>query len=155
MSAKGSKKQREFARKVAEGSTLADAYADSYETNGKRETIRREATRLASTPTVSTLLEAENRAYELAQLPSRASRRRWVMERLAKESEIGSDSSRIRALELIGRSVGAFDLDENESNESNESDLLASLRARLVGVLPIPIEIDVIPEDEEDDPTPP
>jgi hypothetical protein len=155
MGAKGSKKQREFARKVAEGSSLTDAYADSYETNGKRETIRREASRLARNPVVAPMIEAESQAIELAELPSRASRRRWVMERLAKESEIGSDSSRIRALELIGRSVGAFDLDENESNESNESDLLASLRARLVGVLPIPIEIDVIPDDEEGDPTPP
>ncbi len=155
MGANGSRKQREFARKVAEGSSLADAYADAYDSSGKRETIRREASRLARNPIVAPMIEAESKAIELAQLPSRASRRRWVMERLAKESEIGSDSSRIRALELIGRSVGAFEDDESESSESNESDLLASLRARLVGVLPLPIEIDVIPEDEEDDPTPP
>ena len=68
----GTGKQKHFARLVAEGSTLADAYADAYETNGKRETIRREAVRVAHSPTVAPLIEAESRAIEARELPSRA-----------------------------------------------------------------------------------
>ena len=155
MGANGSKKQKEFARRVAEGSTLADAYADAYDSNGKRETIRREASRLARNPVVAPMIEEESKAIELAELPSRASRRRWVMERLAKESEVGSDSSRIRALELIGRSVGAFDTESESESETSETDLLASLRSRLAGVIPQPIEVEKIEDDPEDDPAPP
>ena len=145
----GTNKQREFARLVAEGSTLADAYAEAYETSGKRETIRREATRLASNPTMAPLLRDANKAVEKALQPTKGSRKRWVLERLVNEAENGSDSSRIRALELLGKSVGAFDLESESESIGNESDLLASLRAKLASVLPEPI--DVTPESETPD----
>lgn len=147
--AEGTNKQREFARLVAEGSTLADAYAEAYETSGKRETIRREATRLAKTPSMTTLLKDANEVVEKALLPTRASRRRWVLERLASEAENGSDASRVRALELLGKSVGAFDAESEADPRANESDLLASLRAKLASVLPEPI--DVTPESQTPD----
>ena len=152
----GTSKQREFARLVAEGSTLADAYAEAYETSGKRETIRREASRLARSPNVAPMIEAEGKAIESAQLPTRATRRRFVLERLVRESETApSDSARIRALELLGKSVGAFDQESESESTGNESDLLASLRSKLASVLPEPIDVTPeleTPEDEGGDP---
>ena len=142
----GTSKQREFARLVAEGSTLADAYAEAYDTSGKRETIRREATRLASNPTMAPLLREANQVVDKALQPSRQSRKRWVLERLVNEAENGSDSSRIRALELLGKSVGAFDIESD-----TESDLLASLRSKLASVLPEPIDVTPELETPEDE----
>jgi len=137
----GTGKQKRFARLVAEGSTLADAYADAYETNGKRETIRREAVRVAHSPTVAPLIEAESKAIEARELPSRGSRRRWVLERLAREAEEGSDASRVRALELLGKACGAFDDDAEADRGTDADSLLDSLRSKLASVLPEPIEI--------------
>ena len=145
----GTSKQREFARLVAEGATLADAYAEAYETNGKRETIRREASRLARSHNVAPMIEAEGKAIEAREQPTRGSRKRWVLERLVNEAENGSDSSRIRALELLGKSVNAFAEESENESIGNESDLLTSLREKLSSVLPEPI--DVTPESETPD----
>lgn len=149
----GTAKQREFARLVAEGSTLADAYASAYDATGKRETIRREASRVARNPIVAPMIEEEGRAIEAREQPTRSTRRRWVLERLAREAESGSDASRVRALELIGKTCGAFVDDETES-EGTESDLLDSLRSKLASVLPQPIEVSGVsadPDDEKDE----
>ena len=148
--ADGTNKQREFARLVAEGSTLVDAYAEAYDTSGKRETIRREATRLASNPTMAPLLREANQVVDKALQPTRGTRRRFVLERLVREAETApSDSARIRALELLGKSVGAFDIESESESSGSESDLLASLRSKLASVLPEPI--DVTPESETPD----
>ena len=138
----GTGKQKHFARLVAEGSTLADAYADAYETNGKRETIRREAVRVAHSPTVAPLIEAESRAIEARELPSRAPRRRFVLERLVREAESApSDSARVRSLELLGKACGAFEDDPEADRGTDADSLLDSLRSKLASVLPAPIEV--------------
>ena len=117
----GTSKQREFARLVAEGSTLADAYAEAYETSGKRETIRREASRLARSPNVAPMIEAEGKAIESAQLPTRATRRRFVLERLVRESETApSDSARIRALELLPEPIAVTPESETPEDEGGD-----------------------------------
>jgi len=137
----GTGKQKHFARLVAEGSTLADAYADAYETNGKRETIRREAVRVAHSPTVAPLIEAEAKAIEARELPSRGSRRTMGSGTSRKRAEEGSDASRVRALELLGKACGAFE-DDPEANMGTDADsLLDSLRSKLASVLPEPIEV--------------
>ena len=152
----GTNKQREFARLVAEGSTLADAYAEAYETNGKRETIRREATRLASSHTVTTLIRDANEVIDKAQQPTRATRRRFVLERLVQEAESAqSDSARVRSLELLGKACGVWDAETEADPSANESDLLASLRSKLASVLPVPIDVTPesdTPEDEGGNP---
>ena len=151
----GTNKQREFARLVAEGSTLADAYAEAYDTSGKRETIRREASRLARNPLVAPMIEEHGKVIEAREQPTRGSRRRWVLERLANEAETGSDASRVRALELIGKACGAFETETETDPSANESDLLASLRAKLASVLPEPIDVTPesdTPDDEGGDP---
>ena len=118
-------KQEAFAQEVAKGSTLADAYRSAYNTEKmKPSSVWNNASQLMQRTQVAHRVEAIQRSIEEAQVHDSARLRRLVLERLHVEAtrEENTDASRVRALELLGKSlpVSMFS-DRVEQVESSRS----------------------------------
>lgn len=127
-------KQEAFAQGVSQGKTLADAYRDAYDCeNMKDASIWTEASKLMDNPKVTRRVSAIQTATEEKTLHDQARLRRLVLERLYEESaNAESDSARIRALELLGKSIAMFtDKLEQETKERSADEIERELIARL------------------------
>lgn len=115
-------KQDAFAQAVADGKTLSDAYRASYEADAMKDsTVWTEASKLMDNPKVSQRVASIQRAREDKTLHDQARLKRLVLERLHAEAmDAESDSARIRALELLGKSIAMF-TDRVESDETDRS----------------------------------
>ena len=101
-------KQEAFAQEVAKGSTLADAYRSAYNTEKmKPSSVWNNASQLMQRTQGAHRVEAIQRSIEEAQVHDSARLRRLVLERLHVEAtrEENTDASRVRALELLGKSL--------------------------------------------------
>lgn len=127
-------KQEAFAQGVSQGKTLADAYRNAYDAeNMKEASIYNEASRLMDRPQIAQRVDALMQAKEEKTLHDQARLRRLVLERLYEEStNAESDSARIRALELLGKSIAMFtDKLEQETKERSADEIEQELIARL------------------------
>ena len=127
-------KQEAFAQAVSEGKTLADAYRQSYNSeNMKEASIYTEASLLMDNPKIAQRVNSIQQAKEDRTLHDSARLRRLVLEQLHQEAmNAESDSARIRALELLGKSIAMFtDKVEQETTERTAGDLEQELIARL------------------------
>ena len=127
-------KQEAFAQGVASGKTLSEAYRDSYDCqNMKDASVWTEASKLMDNPKVIHRVSALQKATEEKTLHDQARLRRLVLERLYEESaNAESDSARIRALELLGKSIAMFtDKLEQETKERSADEIERELIARL------------------------
>jgi hypothetical protein len=116
-------KQEAFAQEVAKGSTLADAYRSAYNTEKmKPSSIWNNASQLMNRTQVAHRVEAIQQAMEQSSLHDSARLKRLVLERLHVEAtnEDNSDASRVRSLELLGKTVAMFS-DRVEQVESSRS----------------------------------
>ena len=103
-------KQETFALKVIDGLSLSDAYRQSYRAEHmKSPTIHVEASRLATNPKVALRIQElwcqkdEDRHMQALR------RADFVLECLKNESLTATtDSARVRALELMGKTIGMF-----------------------------------------------
>ena len=114
--------------------TLADAYRQSYNAeNMKEASIYTEASLLMDNPKIAQRVSGIQQAREDRTLHDSARLRRLVLERLHQEAtEAESDSARIRALELLGKSIAMFtDRVEQEEGVRSSTDLEQELIARL------------------------
>lgn len=106
------KKQRDFAKHVADGATGADAYRKSYNSKGKPETVADSASKLRKHPQVAQTIEAMQRAKELADSLSAAQIRALILSDLVKHSqdEEAKLSDRLTAMKMLGQltDIGAF-----------------------------------------------
>ena len=128
-------KQEAFAKLVASGSMLSDAYRECYSAdNMKSSTLWSEACRLAQNPKVSTRIKDIQADMEADRRTIERRREEWVLKRLQEEAD-GADnaSSRIRALELVGKTVGMFTdrIEQAETSERSASEIEKELKARL------------------------
>ena len=128
-------KQEAFAKLVAGGAVLSDAYRDCYSADSMKDsTVWSEACRLAQNPKVSARIkdiQAENEADHRTRL---ARREEWVLKSLQEEAVSADNaSSRIRALELVGKTVGMFTdrVEQADTTERSASDIERDLRAKL------------------------
>ena len=132
-------KQQHFCRCVAAGMSQAEAYREAYDVTaeGKSASHREAASRLMSRADISTRVSALIAQRERSILASSLSDRERVLSKLrhwVDHAEAG-DSNKIRAGELLGRSVGLF-RDVVETSESRSSDeLLAELETMLESVV--------------------
>ena len=128
-------KQNAFALSLADGLPASEAYRQAYAAKGmKPETVWVEACRLATNPKVA-LRVAELRAeQEEERRMLRLSHAEAVLERLEHEAlEAKTDSTRVRALELIGRHLGMFtDKVEITTQERSVEMIEQEIRDRLV-----------------------
>ena len=131
-------KQMHFARCVAAGMSQAEAYREAFDVtaDGKTATHREAASRLMARTDIRTRVDALVAQRERSILASSLSDRERVLSRLRQwtDSAEAGDSNKIRAAELLGKSVGLF-RDVVETSESRSSDeLLAELETMLESV---------------------
>ena len=131
-------KQMHFARCVASGMPQAEAYREAYDVTavGKTATHRESASRLMARDDIKARVDALIAQRERSILASSLSDRERVLSKLRQwtDSAEAGDSNKIRAAELLGKSVGLF-RDVIETSESRSSDeLLAELEAMIESV---------------------
>jgi len=128
-------KQEAFAKLVASGSMLSDAYRECYSAdNMKSSTLWSEACRLAQNPKVSARIKDIQADIEQSQRMRLLRREEWVLKSLQEEAVSADNaSSRIRALELVGKTVGMFTdrVEQSDTTERSASDIERDLRAKL------------------------
>jgi len=128
-------KQMHFCRCVASGMAQAEAYREAYDVTaeGKPASHRENASRLMARDDIRSRVNALIAQRERSILASALSDKERVLDKLrhwVDHAEAG-DSNKIRAGELLGRSVGLFK-DVIETSESRSSDeLLADLEAMI------------------------
>ena len=120
MAAKGSgltSKQQHFCRAVASGCTMSDAYREAYSAGRmKPATINREAHTLMAIPKITTRVAALQRAKDRALVVSAVSDREKVLTALRDFMvNADTDNAKIRATELLGRTVGLFKADNDSA----------------------------------------
>jgi len=133
-------KQEAFLAGLIRGQSQYEAYCGAYSAEGmKRSAIDTEAWRLAGHPEIARRLHAHQGSVERAAQASALSRRRLVLERLEHEAtNAESDSARVRALELLGKThdVGLFvERIETDNTERTPDELRTELQARLTALL--------------------
>jgi len=127
-------KQRHFCRAAVSGCTMSDAYREAYNTsNMKPATIHREAHMLMSHPKIATRVESLQGAKDRAVLASNLSDRERVLAMLREFMETAqpSDSAKIRACELLGKSVGLFKHVVETKVHRSTDEILADINQRL------------------------
>ena len=131
-------KQMHFARCVASGMPQAEAYREAYDVTavGKTATHREAASRLMARADIKARVDALVAQRERSILASSLSDRERVLSKLRQwtDSAEPADGNKIRAAELLGKSVGLF-RDVIETSESRSSDeVLAELEAMIESV---------------------
>ena len=132
-------KQESFAQKVAAGAILSDAYRESYAAeNMADKTVWSEACRLAQNPKVATRVRAIQADLEADHRTRAARREEFVLKQLQDEATgAETDGARVRALELLGKTVGLFTdkVEIEQDNDKTAAELEADLERRLSALL--------------------
>ena len=132
-------KQAHFARCVAQGMTQADAYREAYDPKqSTAATIHTLASRVMARVEVRARVEALVKARERAVVASALTDRDKVLGKLRSwlEGTEVTDSNRLRAAELLGRSSGLFATDINVTTKERDSSAVAAeIESRLAALL--------------------
>jgi hypothetical protein len=99
------KKQKDFARKVAEGKPKAQAYRESYNSKAKPATQSNEGHKLMKNPAISAMIEAFTLANEAREYLIPAQIRTMAIQNLVTIAIDDGEktSNKLKALELIGK----------------------------------------------------
>jgi len=123
-------KQSAFAGFVAKGLSYSDAYRKAYQTKASDAAINVEASRMMKKEKIRKAVEDLRADKKEAKTAHKQLSRKWVLEMLKKEAldDGNPPSTRVRALELLGKAEGAFDdstrmIVEHRSPEDIESEL--------------------------------
>ena len=146
-------KQRAFARCMADGMTQSAAYREAYDADKMSgAVIRNEASKLMAHPDITVTVERLIAVKERALLASGLSDRDKVLQKLRTwiESAEPTDSNKLRAAELLGKSVGMFkEVTETVSIDRDSDSVAMELERRLESLLGTSQE----QETEQDKPT--
>ena len=128
-------KQEAFAKLVAGGAVLSDAYRECYSADTMKDsTVWSEACRLGQNPKVSARIKDIQADMEQSHRTRLLRREEWVLKSLQEEAVSADNaSSRIRALELVGKTVGMFTdrIEQAETTDRSASEIEKELKARL------------------------
>ena len=136
-------KQRAFVEEIIKGKlgSYKEAYAKVYDVTltktGKiPKWVEVEASKLVANPKIALSLHKAIERKETSAVASSLRTRNYVLERLMQESkEADSDSARITALSLLGKTVNLFS-DTIEIKESRDSvDIEEEIEAKIVALL--------------------
>jgi F0F1-type ATP synthase beta subunit len=134
-------KQRAFADAIIKGKlgSFKEVYADVYDVTLTKQGkipkwVEVEASRLMANPKVSLSIQQGLQRREVNAVASTTRTRSYVLEQLMRESkEAESDSSRIRALELLGKTVNLFsdtlEIKESRGTHDIEQDIESRIEA--------------------------
>jgi hypothetical protein len=143
---------RLFAKYLLEGMTRIDAYTKAYSPRtSSRSTITANASKLFHDKRISDLMQSVETETNARIVDDQVAVRRYVMEQLHKHSiDAKTTGDKLRALEMLGRSVALFtDKVEQKTEAINADQLKKDLRNHLVlldNVRPIKT-IEIIAED--------
>ena len=143
---------RLFAKYLLEGMSRIDAYTKAYAPRtSSRSTITANASKLFHDKRISELMQAVETETTARLVDDQVAVRRYVMEQLHKHSiDAKTVGDKLRALEMLGRSVALFtDKVETKTEAINADQLKKDLRNHLVlldNVRPIKT-IEIIAED--------
>ena len=129
-------KQEAFCQLVAKGKMLAEAYREAgYMANGSDKTQWEAASRLMSgNSKVIARVKAIQADMEQDRRTIERRREEWVLNKLTQEADQAeTDGARVRAIELVGRTIGMFTdrIEQADEAERSASDIEADLRKRL------------------------
>jgi len=129
-------KQRLFAHALASGQySISDAYRECYSAgNMSGATVRVEASRLAANPHVTLMVQRLRASNEVAERAMQLSDRDRVLERLRAwmDHAEATDGNKIRAAELLGKSVGLFkDVTISTDSERSSNEVAAEIERKL------------------------
>jgi hypothetical protein len=134
-------KQRAFVDGIIKGKlgSFKEVYADVYDVTLTKQGkipkwVEVEASRLMANPKVSLSIQQGLQRKETNAVASTSRTRSYVLEQLMRESkEAESDSSRIRALELLGKTVNLFsdtlEIKESRGTQDIEQDIESRIEA--------------------------
>lgn len=132
-------KQEAFAQLVAKGSMLVEAYREAgYMPNGSDKTQWEAASRLMANSKVLARVKQLQADMEEDRRTIERRREEYVLKRLQDEAERAeTDGSRVRALELLGKTIGMFTdrVETDDKTERAASDIEAELRQKLERLL--------------------
>lgn len=148
-------KQMHFCRCVAAGMSQAAAYREAFDVtaDGKSATHREAASRLMARADIKARVDALIAQRERSILASSLSDRERVLTKLRHWTDTAEagDSNKIRAAELLGKSVGLF-RDVVETSDSKSSDeLLSELETMLEQIADDQSDASDFPDDSADD----
>ena len=129
-------KQETFCMSVFSGMSFSDAYREAYDaSNMKAATIHRQSHELVNNSKIRARLDQLHNEREQQRRMQSLSRTDFVLKQLTEEATNteNSDGARVRALELLGKSVALF-TDKVETEDKTERDaesIKAELEARL------------------------
>ena len=135
-------KQQEFARLIVEEhTTSSDAYRKAYnpKSSAKKKSIHEMACRVLTNIKVQSMIKSIQREkYEDNRMRS-IRREEYVLKKLMEEVELGDKAStRIRALELLGKTVSMFskkvEVQTKKNNRSSE-EITKDLKLKLQKLL--------------------
>jgi phage terminase small subunit len=130
-------KQTKFVEEVSEGGSQSSAYRKAYATSQMApKTVWEEASRLRKHPKVAARiveLEAEKEARRRMPALSREDRILPELEDIAFSS--ANAMARLRALELLGKTVGLFKPKEVPEVERSAEDVTTEIHKRLAALL--------------------
>jgi hypothetical protein len=125
------KKQKDFARKVAEGKPKAQAYRESYNSKGKPTTEAVEGSKLASNPKIAQMIESFQLANEAREYLIPAQIRTMAIQNLVSIAinDEEKTSNKLKALELIGKmsEVSLFSETKTHVHLHNSADIKTQL----------------------------
>ena len=103
-------KQGQFAALVARGESLTVAYFEAYDTNASGTCLRVQAWRLSRNPKVSDRIQQLREGSLQTRLDNDRRTRDWIINGLREKATNRDNpaSARVRALELLGKTVGMF-----------------------------------------------
>ena len=136
-------KQRAFVDEIIKGKlgSYKEAYAKVYDVTLTKQGkipkwVEVEASRLIANPKVALSLHKAIQRKEDVAVASSLRTRNYVLEQLMRESkEADSDATRVRALELLGKTVSLFN-DTIEIKETRDSDdIEAEIEEKIIALL--------------------
>jgi hypothetical protein len=132
-------KQRDFARKVAQGKTKAQAYREAFNPNPAPSTLVTTPYKVAADPRVQREIEAYALAIEAAKHRTPAALRELVIQGLVQValSDDTKDSVRVQALKTLGTvtEVAAFTERKEVRSITSSDDARARVMQELRGIL--------------------
>lgn len=139
-------KQEGFARAVAGGANLTEAYRASYDCSGMADaTVWRHAWEASRHGKVAAMIDQERARQQDTELHDSERARAWALERLKLEAtKAETDGSRVRAIELVMRHHGLLTdkVITQDITERSAAEIRLALEARLVERLGVTITAD-------------
>ena len=137
-------KQKQFVKNVCDipekFSGIKQAYCNAYDVTMNKDGsppkwTGKEASLLHCDPTITLAIKTRLQRREEVSLASATRTREYVLERLYEESKTGSDSSRVRSLELLGRSCAMFTDKIEQTSTRSSDDVMTDIENKLEELL--------------------